>query len=317
MRLKTVIDNKKIKDFISKSPQGTIFTSPEWLEAVSPGSWEYLVVEKNESITICIPIIRMKKYGFSILNMPPLTQSLGVLLPIEEGKYAEALSRNMNRINELLAQLPSYSYFMQRFHPEYKNWLPFYWHGFKQTTRYTYIIEDLSSIDDVWNGLRSNIRQEIRKAEKQLVIEQSNDLNALIFCIKSTFERQGGIEFSFKTLERIFQTCSNLDCGKIFLARNKKGDLCGGIYIVWDNKSSYYLSGGSHEQFRTTGAMPFLIWEAIRFSSKITKQFNFEGSMIKPIERFFRAFGAKQIPYFEISKSNSIFINIYKYFTNG
>ncbi len=309
--------NKKIKDFISKSPQGTIFSSPEWLEAVSPGNWDYLIVEKKKSITICMPIISIEKYSFSILNMPPLTQSLGVLLPLEEGKYSESLSRDMNRINELLAELPRFSYFIQRFHPSFKNWLPFYWNGFKQTTRYTYIIEDLTNIDNIWDGFRSNIRQEIRKAEKQLVIEESDDLDALSFCIKSTFERQVGIEFDFKALERIFQTCNNLDCGKIFLARNKNGDLCGGIYIVWDKKSSYYLSGGSPDQYRTTGAMPFLIWEAIKFSSKITKQFNFEGSMIRPIERFFRAFGAKQIPYFEISKSNSIFINLYKYLING
>ena len=181
--------NKKIKDFISKSPQGTIFSSPEWLEAVSPGNWDYLIVEKKKSITICMPIISIEKYSFSILNMPPLTQSLGVLLPLEEGKYSESLSRDMNRINELLAELPRFSYFIQRFHPSFKNWLPFYWNGFKQTTRYTYIIEDLTNIDNIWDGFRSNIRQEIRKAEKQLVIEESDDLDALSFCIKSTFER--------------------------------------------------------------------------------------------------------------------------------
>ena len=311
-----MIQIKKIKDFISKSPQGTIFSSPEWLEAVSPGNWDYLLLEKKNSIRACMPIIKIIKYRFSVLNMPPLTQSLGVLLPSEEGKYAEVLSRDIKRMNELLAQLPSFSYFLQRFHPSFKNWLPFYWNGFKQTTRYTYIIQDLTNIDNVWNGFRSNIRQEIRKAEKKLIINQSDDLDALIFCIKSTFKRHGGLDFNFKALERIFQTCNNLDSGKIFLARNKNGDLCGGVYIVWDNKSSYYLSGGSPDQYRTTGVMSFLLWEAIKFSSEVTKQFNFEGSMIKPIERFFRAFGAKQIPYFEISKSNSNFINWYKNFIN-
>lgn len=304
--------NKKIKDFILESPQGTIFSSPEWLQAVSPGNWDYLIIEKNNVIIICMPIITVEKFSFSILNMPPLTQSLGVLLPVEKGKYAEELSRNMNRINDLLEELPRFSYFTQRFHPSFKNWLPFYWNGFKQTTRYTYIIEDLTNLDDVWNGFRSNIRQEIRKAEKQITIEPSKDFDALNFCIKSTFERQNGIEFNFEVLERIFETCESLNCGKIFLAKNKNGDLCGGVYIVWDNKSSYYLSGGSPDQYKTTGAMPFLIWEAIKYSSGITQQFNFEGSMIKSIERFFRAFGAKQIPYFEISKSNSISINLYK-----
>jgi phosphatidate phosphatase APP1 len=33
--------------------------------------------------------------------------------------------------------------------------------------------------------------------------------------------------------------------------------------------------------------------------------FDFEGSMIEPIERFFRGFGAVQTPYFHVSRSSS------------
>ena len=308
-----MFDHKKVRDFISRSPQGTIFSCPEWLEAVAPGNWDYIIVEEKKEIRICMPIIMTKKYGFSILGMPPLTQSLGILLPPEEGKYAEELSRNINRMRDLLIQIPKYSYFKQRFHPSFKNWLPFYWHRYKQTTRYTYILQDLTDINSVWNGFRSNIRQEIRKAEKQILIEKSDDFNALKFCINSTFQRQGKKKFDFKILDRIYQTCNKLNCGKIFLAKNKSGDICGAIYIIWDNKSSYYLCGGSPKQFRTTGSMSSLIWDAIKFSSKMTKQFNFEGSMIKPIERFFRGFGARQVPYFEIYRSESVIIDLYKY----
>ena len=86
------------------------------------------------------------------------------------------------------------------------------------------------------------------------------------------------------------------------------------LYLVWDKKSAYYIAGGSPIDVRTTGAMPLLLWEAIKFSSKVTKHFNFEGSMIKPIERFFRAFGGEQVPYFEITKINSKFISFAKNF---
>ena len=88
------------------------------------------------------------------------------------------------------------------------------------------------------------------------------------------------------------------------------------IYLVWDKKSAYYIAGGSPKEVRTSGAMPLLLWEAIKFSSKVTKYFNFEGSMIKPIERFFRAFGGEQVPYFEITKINSKFISFAKTFKN-
>jgi len=37
----------------------------------------------------------------------------------------------------------------------------------------------------------------------------------------------------------------------------------------------------------------------------VTRIYDFEGSMIEPIEEFFHSFGAVQKPYFEISKTSS------------
>ena len=105
---------EKLNNFISDSPQGTIFTTPEWLEAVAPGKWEYLTVESGNSIKICMPIILSKKFGFTQCNMPPFTQSLGILFPPGEGKYAEILTRNTNTTSELISKIPSYSYFRLR-----------------------------------------------------------------------------------------------------------------------------------------------------------------------------------------------------------
>lgn len=47
----------------------------------------------------------------------------------------------------------------------------------------------------------------------------------------------------------------------------------------------------------------FLIWEAIKFASTVSKKFDLEGSMLEPVERFFRGFGTVQKPYFTISKT--------------
>lgn len=53
-----------------------------------------------------------------------------------------------------------------------------------------------------------------------------------------------------------------------------------------------------------------LIYEAIKFASQVTAKFDFEGSMLEPVERFFRAFGATQKPYFQIKKENSRILKI-------
>lgn len=69
---------------------------------------------------------------------------------------------------------------------------------------------------------------------------------------------------------------------------------------------------GSDPILRSSGAISLLRWESIKYSSSVTKSFDFEGSMIEPIERFMRSFGAIQTPYFAISKTNSKLLKIYQ-----
>ena len=73
-------------------------------------------------------------------------------------------------------------------------------------------------------------------------------------------------------------------------------------YIVWDQQAAYYLIGARDEQFANRGAMSLLIWEAIRRASAVTKAFDFEGSMIEPVERYFRSFGGRQVLYLRVTK---------------
>ena len=38
----------------------------------------------------------------------------------------------------------------------------------------------------------------------------------------------------------------------------------------------------------------------------VTRRFDFEGSMLQPVERFFRAFGARQVQYPHVSRGCSL-----------
>lgn len=51
--------------------------------------------------------------------------------------------------------------------------------------------------------------------------------------------------------------------------------------------------------------MDVIQYEAIKFALYNNKNFDFEGSMIESIEKYFRSFGAIQKPYFNITKTNS------------
>jgi hypothetical protein len=218
------------------------------------------------------------------------------------------LAEQKNLMTELINQLPLFDYFSQNFHYSITNWLPFYWQGFSQTTRYTYIIDELSDLTKVWDGLLPNIRTDIKKAQGRFGVKVSNDLgiDALLDVNELTFIRQGKqLPYGRELVKRLNEACAAHDARKIFFGRDEEGNIHAAVYIVWDDNSAYYLMGGGDPEFRNSGATSLCMWEAIQFAATVTKCFDFEGSMMEPVERFVRAFGAKQVPYFSITKTNS------------
>lgn len=291
-------------DFVDSSPQGCIFCKSWWLDAVAPGQYRVLAVYRGEEIAAAWPLVLQKKVGLSVCAMPRLTQTLGILFRPSTAKYANQLGEQKKLAGELVSQLPAYHYFNQNFSYHFTNWLPLYWQGFRQTTRYTYVIDDLHDLDAVWAGMRENIRWDIRKAERiGLTVKDDLGLDCLVRQSELTFGRQGMVlPYPVDLLKRLDEACAARGCRKMFFAVDPDGSVHAALYLVWDKKSAYYLLGGGNPELRRSGATALLVWEAIRFSSSVTRRFDFEGSMVEPVERFFRAFGARQKPYFQISR---------------
>lgn len=299
-----------MSDKIRETP-GTIFSQPWWLEAVAPGAWGEVTVEKGGKLFARLPYVMKKRWGFTLLTMPTLTQTLGPWLRPYPGKYANQLSEEKDLMNTLIGQLPDFDFFQQNFHYSITNWLPFHWQGFEQTTRYTYVIEDLTHLDAVWKETRENIRRNVRKAKKVLCVRDDLGLQPFLHLNEMTFERQGlQLPYAREFVARLDEACQDHECRKIFFAEDAHGRLHAAAYIVWDEAAAYYLMGGSDPELRSSGATSLTMWEAIQFAATVTQSFDFEGSMIEPVERFFRAFGARQKRYFHVNKTNSLLLKL-------
>lgn len=280
-----------------------IFHQPWWLEAVAPGRWRILKVEKGGQIFASMPLVTQKKFGIKLVNMPPLTQHLGPWIKPLPGKYASQLSKEKELMNQLIDQIPGHDLFRQRFSPEITNWLPFYWNGFEQTTRYTYRLEDISDPETVWDGMKGNIRREIKKARNEVQIQQSEDAETMWKLYRMNFERKDeSVSIDLKSFLRLDEACKEHQSRQIFLAVDDQGNPHAGLYLVWDEQTAYYLMGGADPQYRTSGAASLLMFEAVKFASDKSQSFDFEGSMIESVERFFRGFGGRQQRFFEITR---------------
>ncbi len=290
-------------------PSIPLFSQAWWLDALAgEGRWSVALVEKGGQVVASMPYVIHKRFGRIILGHPPLTQTLGPWIREVDGKQAMRLTEQKKLMQQLIAALPRYDHFCENWHFSQTNWLPFYWAGFAQTTRYTYRLPDLSDQQKLWNGLRENIRGDIRKAEGRIGLQVRTDLgvDAFVRLNIKTFERQGqDLPYSKDLVARLDDACVEKHARRIFIAEDSQGRAHAGIYLVWDQNSAYYLMGGGDPELRKSGATSLCLWEAIKFASTVTKSFDFEGSMIEPIERFFRAFGAEQTPYFTVSHTPS------------
>lgn len=299
----------KYRTLCTQEPSIPLFSQAWWLDATAgEGAWSVALVERGDVIVAAMPYVERKRYGFTFVGQPALTQTLGPWIGETEGKSATKLAQHKDWLQALIAQLPPFAHFTQNWHWQVGNWLPFYWKGFKQTTRYTYILHALGDEPTLWQGLQENIRREIKKASNRFNLRVRTDLTVEDFLVlnRLTFARQNmPLPYTEAFVRKLDQACTTRHARKIFIAEDAQGRRHAGVYIVWDSNSAYYLMGGGDPELRNSGATSLCMWEAIKFAATVTQHFDFEGSMIEPIERFFRAFGAQQTPYFTISKTPS------------
>lgn len=294
-----------------------LFSQAWWLDATAgPGNWDVALVKKGDEIIASLPYVVKKKYGFITLSQPALTQTLGPWLRESGGKSSKKLAHEKDLMEKLADQLPAFDRYAQNWSSKITNWLPFYWRGYGQTLRYTYVLPELSDLDAIWKNVQVNIRTDIRKAENRFGLRIRDDLSLedFIRLNKLTFSRQKmALPYSEGLVKRLDDACVKRFSRKILIAEDQSGKQHAGVYIVWDKNSAYYLMGGGDPELRNSGATSLCIWEAIKFAASVTERFDFEGSMIEPVERFIRAFGAIQTPYFAVHKTQSRLFKTFDY----
>lgn len=310
----TFSNKEKYREFCAREGSIPLFSRDWWLDAVAGSeAWDVAVVLSDNKIVAALPYVISSKFGIQTTTMPTLTKLLGPWIQSPEGKYARQLSRRFDLLSQLLAELPKFGHYEQNWHYDQTNWLPFYWQGFQQTTRYSYVIENIQDTQSVWDGFLEKVKTDIRKSENRYNLKIRDDLSLddLIALGNLTFERQGiKSNFDDKVLRAINEACSIRNQRMIFIAEDEAGRRHAGVYIVWDQNSAYYLFGGGDPQLRNSGAASHCIWHAINFSATVSRNFDFLGSVMKPIELFFRGFGAIQKSYHTVYRTRSLTLKI-------
>jgi hypothetical protein len=287
----------------------SIFNSEWWLNAVCEnGNYEIIALESG----INLPIYIVKKWGMKFILMPPFTPWYNLNISYENGmKEANKLSYDKDIISEIIDKMPKADYVQLALSPETTNWLPFYWKGFEQTTAYTYLINTNKPLEQLFTEIGKK-KNNVHKADKLgfTVFEDDNIDFFYSNYIKTLQNSPNSVIYPKRILNAIYNNAKEQQSGKIISVKDDKNNTLASTLYVWDHQYLYYLISVRNTDFTENCAVSKVVWEGIQLAHEKQLTFNFEGSMVEPIEHFFRSFGAKQTPYFKLKKFNSELLRV-------
>jgi hypothetical protein len=308
-------EKKKWDDFVETSPQGNIFCTTQFLDALGE-DYELVLIEGNNQLRMGAIII--KQDGKPIKAPYPFTMYQGILFDLSI--YHMPRHRRAKRVLELTQYLlvylkESYNRISFCLHYNVDDLRSFQWFNYHNpekgqflvTLQYTGIL-DLSnwqSFDQYLKDIRTVRRQEYNQSKSSnLILELSNDIDILDKLHDKTFERQGierkGEEV--RLLRSMTSTALAKEYGKLLLCRNPKGIAISATVFLYDNRCGYYMFAASDPEYRKTGCGTYLMLENIRqCMEKGLLKVDMVGINSPQRGDFKTSFSAKQVPYFIVN----------------
>lgn len=287
---------------LRESPQATLFHSPLWLEATGAPFRLYGCFRGDElRAGVAVGLVGPNAAGHPESSLTPY---LGLLLPPASDRVVTTQSTTKEITAVAAAFLRrEFDSVHFRFPPEVVDLQPFLWRGFQAGVRYTYRLK-LEKLDAVLAGMDATRRRNLRAAEKDGVLVVSDaPFTTMLELAEKTFHRQGR-EVGFRSgAVRVQAALAGANRCRAFVATDPSGLALGGVWIVWDERRAYYLIGGHDETAGSANATALAMWKAIQFTATELNlpEFDFEGSMVPAVERFFRKFGGTLLPTYTVT----------------
>lgn len=300
------------RKFCEETPGLSVYMQAWFLDIVASEAWDVVFsTAKDGSILGVWPFLQLRKKGFSFLQMPPYTQILGpkIFFPDHIETNYKRSSHYFKTMQDLESQLPKFDYLNINFDSSEGPWFPLYPLRYKQTTRYTYLIEAGQNEEVLLKQLKPQLRNTLTHpcalGDAKTVPEDS----AFLTLLEETFTgNQIDQLFHREIIDQLISAAIERNQGSICTFEGRDA----GIFVLKDDHKHYCLFTATTEEGKAEEGVAHLIWQAILDAGREGKAFDFEGSMLPGVEQFFRSFGGVQHPYHQIQKINSPLLRLYK-----
>jgi hypothetical protein len=296
---------------------GTIFNTLSWLKLFEDSVQIYGIYDKGNNLIGGFSVYEERRFGFTVYRNSPFTLAVGPFLKVN-AKNPVAIMDTWKRVSSSVANfiedLP-YSVISVSLNKNIIDTQPFIWKKFKVIPEYTYVLDLTKPIGDIQKGMSAERRGNMNKGVRDgLIVKQINDYKIVKSLVIKTFLRQGKKTNEYYLNKILFNFADNTN--SFAYATFRDDNPIATTFCVYDKDTAYYLLGGYDYKNKHHGAGALSVWEAVKYAKELgLKYFDFEGSMVPQIERYFRGFGGKLTPYYRINKAKlplEMFLKFFK-----
>lgn len=282
-----------------------VFGSKRWLSLYGSNLKLIGIYKDEHQLVGGFYVLSTKKYGLTFIKLPPYTPHCGLFFLTASSNQSSILNVQKEVLEEVCQYLAkeAASLTVLALPSAIVDTQPFIWSNYKVIPNYTYRIRLSQSIDQIKSQFDSKNRNAINKAIKEGVVILENNLsNKQLFDFFSKSLHHIGANVYQPELQNIFLQFASPS--NAFSLTAKKGDVVlGNVFCVYDKTTCYYLLGGVDKGAGIQGVNNLLILKSIEKAKELDcSVFDFEGSMLRGVEKFFRSFGPEMYPYYTINK---------------
>lgn len=279
------IDTDKWDRCINTDPEGLIYSTSWYLDILGV-DWDGLVKGDYETV---MPLIRRTKFTFQYMFRPFGVQQLGIT-----GVDADS----PQLLRKFLEALPPAYRFVEfytnaRNHPTQ---LPKRW---KVTENVNLVLNLNESYEKIYSSFSKNTKRNVKKCKKRGYSVFEHDPPEVLIRM---FQANQGLKYNvsdefYTTLLHIMHVLIHKRIGQVWTIHDETNTAIAGIFVMHFQNRATLLFSAQDDHGRDTGAMSFLINEYLIMASENMALFDFEGSNVPGLQKFYAGFGAVERNY--------------------
>ncbi|MFC6996157.1 GNAT family N-acetyltransferase [Rufibacter roseus] len=290
------IDKALWETCLQKAERPLVYAHAWYLDAVCGPNWQALVEVQKDAYVSVFPLPIKKVLGKQMVFQPLFTQQLGLFCTqaSQHRSVSEYLSLLPPHFAQVQYQLPQ---------PEVELHLPKNWSA---RLRPNYELSLAPTYPELYRACATNLKRNLKKAQAaQLNIGRAASFDKLLQLFQNTKGKELGElkAKEYKRLSQLFHNAQQAGVGQLWEVRQQQEVLCIGFFLH-DGTRITYLFGASSEKGRQLNAMAFLMDQLIQQEAGSGKTFDFEGSEVPGVAKFYANFGAQPVPYLSLSFQN-------------